>query len=109
MNEWKDLVMWDNTSFYYVSNKKNVSKEDLKEIKKILNFHVNNIAYDGYIKKNKINMGPTLKLMGSEIDYNISSYPLPSPEDFPKYIYSILPAEITRGDIKLTKHSYHAI
>jgi hypothetical protein len=36
MENWTDLVMWDNITYYYVSNT-TISKDQLPQIKKILN------------------------------------------------------------------------
>lgn len=105
MATWENLVMWDNISFYYGFNKP-VSEEQLKEIKKVLNNYTNNIAYNGYIKKNKVNMHPSITIGGTKIDYNVSAYPSPLPKNCPSDLFNIFPNEIKLDDLILSKKSY---
>lgn len=109
--KWKDLVMWDNITFCYDNlNKTKLSESDLKEIKKTFNMYVNNIAYKGYVSKNRVNMSMNIKKVGSnEIEYNVSAYPKPLPQNFPKYVFSILPKYIYGTNYRLVKKDYHAI
>ena len=112
MATWKNLVMWDNISFEYSSDE-DLSKDQLKEVKRILNRYVNNVVYDGYIKANRVNMNPEIssKIRGNKfiIDYNISAYPLPFPKNGPQDIFSILPSCIKIDDLVLSKKGVHGI
>ena len=115
MNSWTNLVMWDNISFDYVpENNEPVSENQLKEIKKTLNYYLNKIAYDGYISKNMVNMQPEIKINKTktgkiEVEYNISAYPIPSPKKCPDYLFSIFPQTIKIDNLVLIKKKFYAI
>lgn len=108
MDDWNDLVMWDNISVYYHANGK-MTDSDIKETKKILNYFLNNRMYSGYINKNRINMNPSINFSNLEIEYNISAYPNPLPKTFPEVMFNTLPKYIDIGSIKLVKKDYLAV
>jgi hypothetical protein len=106
---WDKLVMWDNVDF---SASSYLSEPQLKKLKKILNGYLNNVAYDGYIKKNKINMNPEIKQYNKfkkDIYYNVYAYPLPLPQSFPEDVFKILPSIIQIDDVIIIKKSASGI
>ena len=106
---WTNLVMWDNISFYYIPNKP-VSKDQLKEIKKLLNGYINNVVYDGYIKANMVDMKPEISYNRyGQVEYNVSAYPKPLPKNCPEDIFSVLPESIEFNDLVLTKKDWHGV
>jgi CO dehydrogenase/acetyl-CoA synthase delta subunit len=112
-SKWDNLVMWDNISYIYTT-KHNITAAQLREVKKVLNWYINNEVYNGYIKKNNINMNPTISKkmrgLGYEIDYNISAYPNQLPKKIPQDIFSILPPTIGISDnIRLKLQDVHSV
>ena len=104
---WKNLTAWDNVSFYYTTDQE-ISQNQLKKIKRILNKYVNN-SYNGHIKNNRINMHPSITMSGNKIEYNVYAHPAPLPEKFPQDIFSILPDAMNIEDILIVKKDWHGV
>jgi hypothetical protein len=117
MTEWKDLVMYDNITFYYTCKKEIIlTKEQKKEITKTLDDILYNKLYDGHISKIGLDMDSCFdKESCCEIGYktgyayNLASYPTPIPRTFPEDFFKIIPDNITVGDNIFTKKDFHAV
>lgn len=132
---WKDLLMWDNiTVFYDVEEDINHVSDDTKRtIKCSMNHYVNNVLYEGYIGKNRIDIKPTvryntlqhkmvyttgptgrqeidvIKVPIRQIEYTVGGYPTPTPRTYPQDLFNVLPDKMVVDGMTLVKNDFHPV
>lgn len=117
MKDWDNLLMYDNINFTYKTDKY-IGDKQLKTVKRKLNNIMNRHIIKTYGKQQ--NMNPEIAYhpennFNGRVEYNISAYPKPLPENLPKELFDIFPDNITvekielSESVNLTKRDFHTV
>lgn len=112
IDAWTDLVMYDNISFEFKINHP-ITDVEARMIKCHVMRVINN-SYGGKIKRERLNLNPTVVHRSDNVEVNVSyedsnGIIRPLPQAFPRYILGQFPDVFQIGGIILSNKRIHAV